>query len=67
MRRKKSVGKMNTKEVRKYVKKHRQKNSSYVKMKCTRCKRVYNIHTHADHLKLYTPELKKNWVCLICK
>lgn len=58
---------MNTKEARKYVKKHRQKNRLYVKMKCNVCKRVYNIHTHPEHLELYTPELKKKWICLICK
>ena len=32
---------------------------------CKKCKRYYTIRT--DNLALYTEEIKKNWICPICK
>lgn len=36
-----------------------------VKMDCIKCKEVFNIRTH--YPELFTEELKKNYVCLICR
>lgn len=38
--------------------------SDYVSMRCTRCKTLSSIHT--NNPELYTPELRKTWVCLLC-
>ena len=36
-----------------------------VGLRCKKCKRHFLIRT--DNLELYTPEIKKSWVCPICK
>ena len=65
--RRKRLKNMSTKEKKKYVKKHRQPNRIYVKLKCSRCQRQYRIQTSKKHAHLYNAKLKKNYVCLICK
>ncbi len=34
-------------------------------LKCKKCKRTFEIRV--NNLKVYTDELKKNWICLSCK
>jgi len=36
-----------------------------VGVKCIKCKRHYRIRT--DNPELFTPEIKKAWICPICK
>ena len=38
-----------------------------VDIKCKKCKRNCSIRTDKKDLYLYTPELKKNYICLLCK
>jgi len=41
-----------------------QPSSGYVFMTCNQCKQRSSIHT--SNPELYTPELRKTWVCLLC-
>ena len=36
-----------------------------IRIQCSGCKRVYDVQT--NHRELYTPEVIKNYKCLICK
>ena len=38
-----------------------------VRVKCIICKRHYQVRTDKKDLHLFTSEVKKNWVCCICK
>lgn len=38
-----------------------------VGVKCVICRKYHTIRTDKRDFHLYTPELKKNYVCLICK
>lgn len=37
----------------------------HIKMVCLKCKEIYFIRTHRP--ELYTEELKKNYICVICR
>ena len=34
---------------------------------CCRCKREFPLNTNKNNLPLYTEEVRKNWICPICK
>jgi len=36
-----------------------------VKLKCKKCKKHWQIRT--DNPEIYTPEVRKNWICPLCK
>lgn len=41
------------------------KHTKKIRIRCVKCKRHYTIRT--NNPELYTPEVKKNWTCPICK
>jgi hypothetical protein len=36
-----------------------------VRLKCKKCKKLYTVRT--NNAKIYTPKIRKNWICLMCK
>lgn len=39
----------------------------YLNLTCTQCHKNIQLHINKEHLPLYTDELKRNYVCLLCK
>jgi len=73
MRRKKYKSKAkflrNSKELRKRTKKImknlKRPRKQFMKLTCNRCKRTYKIRVNDK--KIYTKEIIKNYICLLCK
>jgi len=55
------------KETRERLKELGKRNRKFVYMTCQRCKREVQIHINRDHEDLYTDDLKKNYICAICR
>lgn len=39
----------------------------FVKLKCYKCKAILEVRTSRDTLPLYTSELKKRYLCMVCR
>lgn len=54
------------KETKAKLKKVGKVSRKFVHLICKRCKREYKIRINRADIDLYTDELKKNYICLIC-
>jgi len=43
------------------------KREKYITLKCKICSREIRVHVNPGNLDKYTPEVKKNHVCLNCR
>ena len=69
----KNKSKKNSKQLRAYTKKKRKEagigthSRNFVKMICIKCKREYKIDVNKEHLKFFTEEVIKNYICILCR
>lgn len=55
------------KETRRRLKEIGRRNRKFIKLTCSKCRREYKIRINIDHEDLYTKEVKKNYICLLCR
>ena len=54
-----------SKETKKKLKAIETRGTNIIPLICSKCKKHYDIRT--NNVKLYTEELVKNYICLLCR
>ena len=56
-----------SKETKQKLKDIETRGKNIIPLICSKCKRTYEIRTDIDNVKLYTEELAKSYICLLCR
>ena len=67
MKKKKKNSNQLRKETKAKLRKIGKRNRKFVHLVCTQCGREFKINTNPGNYDLWTEEIKKHYVCLICR